>query len=122
MKKTKEKYNKELKILNNKYKNVFCKERNNNYKKELSALKKNRKKGYKSACFILGKALHCYQDIEAHGNIAAGTVKEEPGRIFGHAVPGKYAADDPYREWSNNKRTKLGKKKRRYHKDIIILE
>ncbi len=113
--KTKEKYNKKLKILNNKYENVFCKERNKNYKKELSALKNNRKKGYKSACFILGKALHCYQDIQAHGNISAGPVFENPLRLSGHAIifTSEFkGADDPYRDWKNIKRTKVGKRQK----------
>lgn len=53
----------------------------------------------------MGKALHCYQDVYAHGNVDAGY-----GKLMGHGTNGTY--DNPYYAWkSGSNKTSVVKQK-----------
>ncbi len=73
---------------------------------DLRCYKNKQDKIIGSACFVLGKALHCYQDVYAHGNIDAGY-----GRTAGHA--GRLNVDNPYYAWraGSNETRVVGKGK-----------
>lgn len=76
-------------------------------KKYLELAKKKRKKNSESSLKYLGKALHCYQDIEAHGNISYGPWYKDIKRLSGHYSM-KYA-DNVYYEWSTKDRFSVKK-------------
>ncbi len=68
------------------------------YKSKLYDIKKKRNSMISTACFTLGKALHCFQDIYAHGNITAGPATgKNKWRLKGHV--GQKGVDNVYYNW-----------------------
>lgn len=96
-------------------------EKDEMYLKQLKYLEDARDKKISQALFVLGKALHCFQDYFAHGNITAGSINGVfDAKIQGHAFyPLDEKVDNPYFEWksgSNKQRVyNFGELSNRYY-------
>lgn len=80
------------------------------YKADRARAKKTLKIGIIRSMKLLGAAMHCYQDIYAHGSITAGPVDiYHPDRIKGHA--NIQNVDNPYYKWTDDTKTGVTKNK-----------